>query len=57
MNNEERQRLERIANAIHDALADMERNPHDSVADIWDEHLESWKTGLRFTSARVEVVL
>ena len=57
MSNDERQRLERIASAITDALADMERNPHDSVSDIWDEHLESWETGLRFTSTRVEVVL
>lgn len=57
MSTDERQRLERIANAIHDALADMERNPHDSVSDIWDEHLESWETGLRFTSDRVEVAL
>jgi len=57
MSTDERQRLERIASAITDALADMERNPHDSVQDVWNEHLETWRTGLQFCGDRVEVVL
>jgi hypothetical protein len=39
--------LDLLIHAIRDALNDMDKHPYDSVEDIWNEHLESWKTGLR----------
>lgn len=44
-----------IRNAITDALREMEKSPDDSTQDIWNEALESWKTGLRINH-RLEVV-
>jgi len=40
-------RLVRLLNAITEAVREMERCPNDSTQDIWNESLESWKTGLR----------
>jgi hypothetical protein len=37
----------RLLNAITEALREMEKCPDDSVQDIWNESLESWRTGLR----------
>ena len=37
----------RLLNAITDAVREMERCPDDSTQDIWNESLESWRTGLR----------
>ena len=40
-------RFVRLLNAITEAVREMERCPNDSTQDIWNESLESWKTGLR----------
>ena len=40
-------RMVRLCNAITEALREMDKCPDDSVQDIWNESLESWKTGLR----------
>jgi hypothetical protein len=39
--------MQRLLNAITDALKKMEKYPNDSVQDIWNEALESWETGMR----------
>jgi hypothetical protein len=41
------QRLVRLCNAATEAIREMEKCPNDSVQDIWNESLESWKTGFR----------
>ena len=43
----------RICNAITEALREMEKCPNDSVQDIWNESLESWKTGLRMNNSYI----
>lgn len=46
--------VERLGNAITEALREMEKCPEDSVQDIWNEALESWETGLRMNQ-RLEI--
>ena len=43
-----------ILNAITDAVREMEKSPDDSTQDIWNEALESWKTGYRMNH-RLEI--
>lgn len=43
-----------LLNAITEAVREMERCPDDSTQDIWNESLESWRTGLRMNH-RLEI--
>ena len=36
-----------LANAIEDALQEIEQHPGDSMQDIFNEALTSWETGLK----------
>lgn len=38
--------MQKLLNAIKEALREMEKCPDDSVQDIWNESLKSWETGL-----------
>jgi len=38
--------IDRLCNAIKDALVEMGKSPEDSVQDIWSESLRMWNTGL-----------
>lgn len=48
------ERMVRLINAITEAVREMERCPDDSTQDIWNESLESWRTGLRMNH-RLEI--
>jgi len=37
--------LTKLCNAITDALREVERCPDDSIQDIFNEQLKSWRTG------------
>jgi hypothetical protein len=39
--------LNRLRNAIKEALCEMGKCPDDSVQDIWNESFRTWQTGLR----------
>jgi hypothetical protein len=52
-----RKHIERLCNAVTDALEEMERTPDDSVQDIWNEMLEKWETGLHMNhNHKIEVI-
>jgi len=36
-----------IFNAIKDALTEIEKSPNDSMQDIFNEQLWSWRTGFK----------
>lgn len=36
-----------LSEALQAAFREINENPHDSIQDIVNEHLMSWKTGLR----------
>jgi len=45
---------ELLLNAITEAVREVDKCPEDSIQDIWNESLKSWKTGLRMNH-RLEV--
>lgn len=38
--------LDRLCEAIKDAIEEMGKHPDDCVQDIWNDMLDKWETGL-----------